>query len=107
MTREVGNEPTADGDASGDIHFRVRNKLCELYEDLVRHDGYGEMRLEIRILRRRQKEVIIHCGKQYRFIVDYPDGERRKVSQPYSGGDRRRMESRAEREGEVKGCPDG
>lgn len=42
-----------------------------LYEGLIAHDGFGEMRLEFRILRRGQKEVVIHCGKQYRFIVDY------------------------------------
>ncbi len=46
-------------------------KLGELYRDIFDHDGYGDMRIEVRILRRSQKEVIIHCGKQYRFIVDF------------------------------------
>lgn len=46
-------------------------KLGELYRDIFDHDGYGDMRIEVRILRRNQKEVIIHCGKQYRFIVDF------------------------------------
>ncbi|MCP5078094.1 MAG: hypothetical protein GY951_08580 [Psychromonas sp.] len=49
----------------------VISKLGELYRDVFDHDGYGDMRIEIRILRRSQKEVIIHCGKQYRFIVDF------------------------------------
>ncbi|RDV82078.1 hypothetical protein [Ammonifex thiophilus] len=50
----------------------VLAKIKKLYEELFRHDGFGEMRIEIRILKRGQKEVIIHCGKQYRFVVDYP-----------------------------------
>jgi hypothetical protein len=49
----------------------VREKLLELYDEIFRHDGYGDMKVEIRILQRGQKEVIIHCGKQYRFVVDY------------------------------------
>lgn len=49
----------------------VLRKITELYEELFRHDGFGEMSLEMRLLRRGQKEVIIHCGKQYRFVVNY------------------------------------
>lgn len=48
----------------------VIDKIRELYEMLLRHDGFGEMRIETRILKRGQKEVIIHCGKQYRYVVD-------------------------------------
>lgn len=51
----------------------IKNKLYELYEELLGHDGYGDMHLEIRILRRGQKEVIIRCGKQYRYVVSSPD----------------------------------
>jgi len=50
----------------------VKLKLAQLYEELFLHDGFGEMRVEMRILKRGQKEVIIHCGKQYRYVVDYP-----------------------------------
>lgn len=49
----------------------VLTKLSELYREAFAHDGFAELRVEIRILRRGQKEVILHCGKQYRFIVDY------------------------------------
>lgn len=49
----------------------VLAKMEELYYTLFQHNGYGEMKIEIRILKRGQKEIIIHCGKQYRFIVDY------------------------------------
>lgn len=59
-------------------HQAVKLRMCELYDDLFIHDGFGEMRVEIRILKRGQKEVILHCGKQYRFVVDSPDGLRER-----------------------------
>ena len=49
----------------------VKRQLEALYDELFAHDGYGELRVEIRILKRGQKEVILHCGKQYRYVVDY------------------------------------
>lgn len=49
----------------------VRQHLLSLYEEVVAHDGYGDIRIEIRILKRGHKEVIIHCGKQYRYVVPY------------------------------------
>ncbi len=50
----------------------ILKKLRELYINLFDHDGYGEMHIEINILKKGQKEVIIHCGKQYRYVVDFP-----------------------------------
>ncbi|MCK5305978.1 MAG: hypothetical protein KAJ66_02490 [Candidatus Omnitrophica bacterium] len=49
----------------------VKAKISELYDEVFKHDGYGEIKVDIRILRRGQKEVIIHCGKQYRFVVGF------------------------------------
>lgn len=46
-------------------------KLEELYRGLLAHDGFGDLRVEMRILKRGQKEVILHCGKQYRYVVDF------------------------------------
>lgn len=48
----------------------VKCKLMELLDEVLEHDGFGEIRVEVKILKRRQKEVILHCGKQYRFVVD-------------------------------------
>lgn len=48
----------------------AKKKLLELFEDVLAHDGFGEIRIETKILKRQQKEVILHCGKQYRFVVD-------------------------------------
>ncbi|MBW1740480.1 MAG: hypothetical protein JRJ42_04995 [Deltaproteobacteria bacterium] len=58
----------------------VKARILELYDELFSHNGYGEMKVEIRILRRRQKEIIIHCGKQYRFVVDYENRGRTKFA---------------------------
>ncbi len=49
-----------------------RVRIQQLFDELLTHDGYGDMRIEMRIMRRGQKEVIIHCGKQYRYVVDFP-----------------------------------
>jgi hypothetical protein len=57
----------------------VKAKLLELMDDILAHDGYGDIRVEVRILKRRQKEVILHCGKQYRYVIDSP-GEQEAAS---------------------------
>lgn len=51
----------------------VMLRLSELYRELIAHDGFGELRVDVRILKRKQKEVIITCGKQYRYVVDGPE----------------------------------
>ena len=59
---------------------KVLDKLGELYREVFEHDGFGEIRIEMRILRRGQKEVILHCGRQYRFVVDFLDRGRTSSS---------------------------
>ena len=49
----------------------VLDQFTKLYHEVFAHDGYGSIRLEMKILRRGQKEIIIYCGKQYRFVVDF------------------------------------
>lgn len=53
-------------------NHKILLKIRDLYAELFKHDGFGQMTIEVRILKRGQKEVIIHCGKQYRYVVDYP-----------------------------------
>ncbi len=48
----------------------VETHLGGLLRSMVAHDGYGELRVESRILKRGQKEIILHFGHQYRFVVD-------------------------------------
>ncbi|MDR1423633.1 MAG: hypothetical protein LBI92_03365 [Azoarcus sp.] len=64
------NLEKAAGGKSVQSNDQVLAKLNELYLEAFGHDGFAELRVEIRILRRGQKEVILHCGKQYRFVVD-------------------------------------
>jgi hypothetical protein len=56
---------------SSDPNAAVRDRLLAVYDALYRHNGFGEMTVEVRILKRQQKEVLIKCGKQYRFVVDW------------------------------------
>jgi hypothetical protein len=50
-------------------HVTVLERIGSLYKMLFEHSGYGEMSVEIRFLRKHEKEVLIKCGKQYRYIV--------------------------------------
>jgi hypothetical protein len=60
-------------------HAEVVEKLMELYEDLFRHEGYGSMSVEIKFLKKGQKEVLIRCGKDYRYVIDYVEGRDLKI----------------------------
>ena len=64
----------------------VIEKFGQLYQDVFAHDGYGDIRVEMKILRRGQKEVIIHCGKQYRFVVDFPEEKAEAKLSPAPAG---------------------
>jgi hypothetical protein len=55
-----------------EAHDEVKEKLFELYLDLFSHDGFGELKMEIKFLKKGQKEIIIKCGKDYRYVIDYP-----------------------------------
>ncbi len=63
----VNNHPSASPQLE-----KVNKKLLELMADVIKHDGYGDIHVEVKILKRKQKEVIIHYGKQYRFVIDMP-----------------------------------
>ncbi|ANY65472.1 hypothetical protein BBD42_02575 [Paenibacillus sp. BIHB 4019] len=52
-------------------HEQVLGKIQELYQSVFEHDGFGEIKIEMRLLKRGQKEIIVSCGKQYRYTVDY------------------------------------
>lgn len=54
-------------------HDAVVARLLDLYQELFRHEGYGTLRVEMRYLRKGQKEILLICGKEYRFVVDAPE----------------------------------
>ncbi len=49
----------------------IKNRLSSLFDELLRHNGYGQLEVNMRLLRRGQKEVVVRCGKEYRFVVDF------------------------------------
>ena len=57
----------------------VKAKLSKLYDEIFAHNGYGEIKIDMRILKRGQKEIIIHCGKQHRFVVDWENKTKKKL----------------------------
>ena len=61
---------------SDEMHHSILQKFTELYSDVFDHDGYGDIRVEVRLLSRGQKEVILHCGKQYRYVVDFNNAKK-------------------------------
>lgn len=68
---------------SEEIQFdAAKKKLGELFDEVFGHDGYGSIEVDMKILRRGQKEVILRCGKEYRFILDFP--QRKQLS--HAGG---------------------
>ncbi|MEM6932766.1 MAG: hypothetical protein AAF526_04185 [Pseudomonadota bacterium] len=68
----VGEPSAGQNDVFYKANSQVLRRIEDAYRDMIQHDGYGEMRVEVRILKRGQKEVIIHFGKQFRFVVDVP-----------------------------------
>ncbi len=50
---------------------RLRHRLSALLDELLTHDGWGRLELDMRILTRRQKEFIVRCGREWRFVVDF------------------------------------
>ncbi len=49
-----------------DVIKKVEETLIRLYD----HDGYAHFDVDMRILKRGQKEIIVRCGEEYRFVVD-------------------------------------
>lgn len=57
-----------------DTPAAVKQVMGGLFDDLLAHDGYGQLELFVRILSRGQKEIIVRCGKEYRFVLDTAPG---------------------------------
>ena len=52
-------------------HKKILDKIEDLYSEIFLHNGFGELKIEMRFLKKGQKEIILRCGKDYRFVVDY------------------------------------
>ena len=49
----------------------LRATLMAVLDDLLLHDGFGHIGIDMKILKRGQKEVLVSCGKEYRFVVNF------------------------------------
>ena len=78
MSVSTGSKP--GGPSSIDEVFA---KLGALFRESFQHEGFAEILVEFRILKRGQKEIILHSGRQYRYVVDVVP---RAPSKPALGG---------------------
>lgn len=49
----------------------ARKKMEELFNDLFHHNGYGRLEVDMKILKKGQKEIIVRFGKEFRYVVDF------------------------------------
>ena len=56
---------------SSPVTKKMKAMLNTLVDELLLHDGFGKIEVDMKILSRRQKEFIIRCGKEYRFVMDF------------------------------------
>lgn len=65
----MSEEPGGPAHRSQSGVHRVREKLLAMLDDLIQHQGFGEARIDVKILKRGRREVVLTCGKQYRFVL--------------------------------------
>ena len=41
----------------------VKKQILSLYDMLVGHEGYGEIKVNFKIIKKDRKEIIIHCKR--------------------------------------------
>ena len=56
-----------------DQNLAFLEKFVSLYRELLTHDGYGDIQINIRLAKRCQKEVRLLCGREYRYRIDIPE----------------------------------
>ena len=49
---------------------KVKKRLLQTFDYLYEHEGFGHFEVDVKILKRGQKEVLIRCGREYRFVLD-------------------------------------
>lgn len=50
---------------------RLKSQLNELVDEYLLHDGWGHLEMDMKILARQQKEVVLKAGREYRYIIDF------------------------------------
>ena len=48
---------------------RAEAKLMELFRGMADHNGFSELRVEVNLLKKGKKDVVLFSGKQYHFVL--------------------------------------
>lgn len=65
------SEPTDNMIKENDCNVsHVEKVMLKTFQYLMAHNGAGKMEVSVKLLKRGQKEVLIHCGRTYRFVVN-------------------------------------
>ena len=59
-----------------DQNINFLENFLHLYQELLEHDGFGDISVHIRWVRRDRKEICLQCGREYRYLVDIPEDNR-------------------------------
>lgn len=87
--------------AHTDQNLIFLRQLLRLYQELITHDGYGELSINISQINGNQKQVKLQCGKEYTYnihLTNRTNPNRYKIVDTaphiYSGPERRTNHSR-------------
>jgi len=67
----LNNEETAGSEVE-----RAKHRLLQAFDYIYEFGGFGRLEVDIKILKRGQREVLIRCGREYRFVLEAPRGRR-------------------------------
>lgn len=57
---------------------KLKTRLNALVDEYLLHDGWGHLDMDMKILSRHQKEVVIRAGREFRFLVDFQNAPAQK-----------------------------
>ena len=58
------------------------NKFIELFEEIIQHEGYGDISVSVRLLNRHTRLIVLGSGKEYRYQVQQPLGRQDRSGKP-------------------------
>ncbi len=65
---------------------RLKTRMNALLDEYLLHDGWGHLEMDMKILTRHQKEVVIRAGREYRFLVDFQNETQSENAAPLGKG---------------------
>jgi hypothetical protein len=69
VIKTINNDKNGTGVGKWQNLDLVKAKLSLLLDELIDHHGFGEIKVDVRILKDGRKEVILDFGKHYRFVL--------------------------------------